>query len=146
MNRDEESTHTAAGFLGRRHWLIKPCWALLKGRCLGGGCWGRHPALWYTEPTLHICASFFLLPLQAPGPKYCRATGPLSCAFCLSVSVLDWVPAALPSFLRVPRSLSSSNPAQAHCCLPRAVSSSAYPHPEIFWGRFVTEKDQRVSN
>lgn len=57
------STHIAAGFPGRRHWLIKPCWALLKGRCLGGGCWGRDPELLHSGPTLLICASGCLLPL-----------------------------------------------------------------------------------
>lgn len=50
---------TAAGSPGRRHWLIKPCWALLKGRCLGGGCWGRHPTVLYSEPTLHVGAPSF---------------------------------------------------------------------------------------
>ena len=57
------STHIAAGFPGRRHWLIKPCCALLKGRCLGGGCWGRDPELLHSGPTLLICASGCLLPL-----------------------------------------------------------------------------------
>ena len=81
-------------------------------------------------------------PTPGTGPKHCQGAGPLSCTFCLSVSVLDLVPATLPSFLGLPRSLSSSNPAWAHGYLPLAVSSGAYPHPGLFWGRRVTEKDQ----
>ena len=70
------STHIAAGFPGRRHWLIKPCWALLKGRCFGGGCWGRDPVLLYSGPTLHICASGCLLPLQAQGQSTAEERAP----------------------------------------------------------------------
>ena len=89
MNR-HRGTHTAAGFQGRRHWLIKPCWALLKGRCLEGGCWGRDPELLYSGPTLHICASGCLLPLQAQGQSTAEERAPCPVpSVCLSL-FLTW--------------------------------------------------------
>lgn len=62
----QRSTHTAAGFPGRRRWLIKraPLGSIkrevLRRRVLGEG-----PKAFMLRTTLHICASGCLLPLQA---------------------------------------------------------------------------------
>lgn len=93
-----------------------------------------HPACWCTQ---------FLLPLQAPGPKYCPEAGPRPVpGVSLSLSFLDSVPTALPSFLRVPRSLSSNHPTPAHLC---ALSSRFSPHTETCMGRFEKDPQSVIS-
>lgn len=96
----------------------------------------------YTQDPLCISVHLAVSSHFRPRAKTLPRSGPPALDR-LSVSVLDLVPATLPSFLGLPRSLSSNNPAWVRGCLPLAVSSGAYPHPGMFWGRRVTDKDQQ---